>query len=165
MRNLPMAIPTREVRRESEPRYRRRILVAVPPGGFGAQLATMRVWLDKSAARRGGPSRPRGGVGSSTMRSPSISSSRTMPMFSSGAFAAAIAASFSRRTAQTLPGANHRISSVPATLSARRLRLKGDLGGPSCITTVSAIRLVCCGQVRSIPPCASSPGAGAAPPA
>jgi hypothetical protein len=64
MKNLPMAIPTREVRREPEPRYRRRILVAVPPGGFGAQLATMRVWLDKICGPAGWTFAPagRGGV-------------------------------------------------------------------------------------------------------
>jgi hypothetical protein len=39
--------------RDAAPRYCRRVLVAVPPGGFGTQLATMRAWLDATCGPNG----------------------------------------------------------------------------------------------------------------
>jgi len=39
---------------------RRRVLVAVPPGGFGPQLAVMGAWLDKNCGRTGWASAPAG---------------------------------------------------------------------------------------------------------
>ncbi|HEV2335062.1 MAG TPA: hypothetical protein VGS13_06175 [Stellaceae bacterium] len=54
--------PQRETAAQS---YRRRVLVAVPPGGFGPHLAAMRAWLDKNCGRMGWASAPAGfdGVG------------------------------------------------------------------------------------------------------
>jgi hypothetical protein len=40
--------------------WRRRVLIAVPPGGFGPQLAMMRTWLDKNCSRAGWASAPAG---------------------------------------------------------------------------------------------------------
>jgi hypothetical protein len=37
-----------------------RVLVAVPPAGFGAQLATMRAWLDENCGPAGWASGPAG---------------------------------------------------------------------------------------------------------
>jgi hypothetical protein len=47
---------------QSEHRYPLywRVLVAVPPGGFGAQLAIMRAWLDKACGPSGWRSAPAG---------------------------------------------------------------------------------------------------------
>ena len=58
-----MASPAREPREEPEPRYCRRVLVAVPPGGFGAQLAIMRAWLDGACGADGWAAAPAGTSG------------------------------------------------------------------------------------------------------
>ena len=42
------------------PPYRWRVLVAVPPAGFGAQLRIMRAWLDQSCGPAGWGSAPAG---------------------------------------------------------------------------------------------------------
>ena len=47
----------REDHRQS---YRRRVLVAVPPEGLGAQLTVMRAWLDKHCGPAGWASAPAG---------------------------------------------------------------------------------------------------------
>lgn len=51
-------------KRRSEPgsphRYRCRVLVAVPPAGFGAQLWVMCAWLDDACGRAGWISSPAG---------------------------------------------------------------------------------------------------------
>ena len=48
-----MAPAVRQVRREAETGYCRRVLVATPPGGFGAQLAVMTAWLDANCGPNG----------------------------------------------------------------------------------------------------------------
>jgi hypothetical protein len=41
-------LPARQIAVPHAPVWRWRVLVAVPPGGFGAQLGIMRAWLDQS---------------------------------------------------------------------------------------------------------------------
>lgn len=48
-----MAMQARVARREVAPSYCRRVLIAVPPGGFGAQLAIMAAWLDETCGHDG----------------------------------------------------------------------------------------------------------------
>jgi len=43
--------------------HRWRVLVAVPPAGFGAQLGIMRAWLDETCGRAGWASAPAGTEG------------------------------------------------------------------------------------------------------
>jgi hypothetical protein len=43
--------------------YRWRVLIAVPPGGFGAQLWVMRAWLDAACGPSGWASAPAGTEG------------------------------------------------------------------------------------------------------
>jgi hypothetical protein len=57
-----MAAPARQVD-DSAPRYPWRVLVAVPPAGFGAQLAIMRAWLDQSCGPSGWGAAPAGFAG------------------------------------------------------------------------------------------------------
>jgi len=42
------------------PRYPWRVLIAVPPTGFGAQLAIMQAWLDQSCGPTGWQAAPAG---------------------------------------------------------------------------------------------------------
>jgi len=48
-----MAIPARQIEHHSAPVWRWRVLVAVPPAGFGVQLGIMRDWLDQSCGPAG----------------------------------------------------------------------------------------------------------------
>ncbi len=45
------------------PRYPWRVLIAVPPAGFGAQLKIMRAWLDQSCGPSGWEAAPAGIAG------------------------------------------------------------------------------------------------------
>lgn len=54
-----MAQPARQLDDTVQPR-RWRVLVAVPPGGFGPQLAVMRAWLDRNCGPAGWASAPAG---------------------------------------------------------------------------------------------------------
>ncbi len=54
-----MAAPASHID-DSAPRYRWRVLIAVPPAGFGGQLAIMRAWLDQSCGPSGWATAPAG---------------------------------------------------------------------------------------------------------
>ena len=45
------------------PPHRWRVLIAVPPAGFGAQLAIMRAWLDQNCGPAGWEAAPAGIAG------------------------------------------------------------------------------------------------------
>jgi len=53
-------VSARQTPEPNAPPYRWRVLVAVPPRGFGAQLPIMRAWLDESCGRAGWASAPAG---------------------------------------------------------------------------------------------------------
>ena len=57
MRNIE---ESRQIAGPNAPPLRWRVLVAVPPAGFGAQLAMMRAWLDQSCGPQGWGSAPAG---------------------------------------------------------------------------------------------------------
>jgi hypothetical protein len=59
-----MTRPERQSEHQGASPYRWRVLVAVPPAGFGAQLGIMRAWLDQSCgpAGWGSATAGRGGV-------------------------------------------------------------------------------------------------------
>jgi hypothetical protein len=57
-----MFVPGRQTEQDSGP-YRWRVLVAVPPSGFGAQLWVMRAWLDETCGPSGWTSAPAGTEG------------------------------------------------------------------------------------------------------
>ena len=48
------------VAESNAPSFHWRVLVAVPPAGFGAQLGIMRAWLDQSCGRQGWGCAPAG---------------------------------------------------------------------------------------------------------
>ena len=48
-----MPIVVREAHSPPAPRFRRRVVLAVPPGGFGAQLGAMRAWLEANCGADG----------------------------------------------------------------------------------------------------------------
>ena len=54
------ALPAAQIVAPSAPPLRWRVLVAVPPAGFGAQLGIMRAWLDQSCGPAGWASAPAG---------------------------------------------------------------------------------------------------------
>jgi hypothetical protein len=54
-----MFVLGRQTEQDSGP-YRWRVLVAVPPSGFGAQLWVMRAWLDETCGPSGWISAPAG---------------------------------------------------------------------------------------------------------
>lgn len=62
-----MARPARRARHRIDPvsahPYRWRVLIAVRPAGFGAQLWVMRAWLDEACGRAGWASAPGGTEG------------------------------------------------------------------------------------------------------
>ena len=45
-----MTVATQQIENGGVRPHRWRVLVAVPPDGFGAQLAVMRAWLDRNCA-------------------------------------------------------------------------------------------------------------------
>ena len=49
-----------QVRREAEKQFPVRVRIAVPPGGFGRQLAVMHAWLDEVCGAAGWTSAPAG---------------------------------------------------------------------------------------------------------
>jgi hypothetical protein len=51
------------IRREAEKQFPVRVRIAVPPGGFGRQLAVMHAWLDEVCGATGWSSAPAGLVG------------------------------------------------------------------------------------------------------
>jgi hypothetical protein len=55
-----MTVATRQIEHDGARVWRRRVLVAVPPGGFGPQLAVMRAWLERNCGRSGWASAPAG---------------------------------------------------------------------------------------------------------
>jgi len=55
-----MTVPTRQLEHHGARSDRWRVLVAVPPTGFGMQLATMRAWLDGSCGPSGWDAAPAG---------------------------------------------------------------------------------------------------------
>ncbi len=57
-----MALPARRGEQQEWPVYWR-VLMAVPPGGFGAQLALMQGWLDDTCGPGGWASAPAGLAG------------------------------------------------------------------------------------------------------
>jgi hypothetical protein len=56
-------IVQRQIAEPDAPVWRWRVLVAVPPAGFGAQLRIMRAWLDQSCGPAGWGSAPAGAGG------------------------------------------------------------------------------------------------------
>jgi hypothetical protein len=64
-KNRTVAIPgpAPESSGDTAPYYRRRVLVAVPPGGFGPQLSVMRAWLDATCGPNGWAMAPAGTSG------------------------------------------------------------------------------------------------------
>ena len=54
-----MTASTRHIDDRAPP-YRWRVLIAVPPSGFGVQLRIMRAWLDQSCGPSGWQSAPAG---------------------------------------------------------------------------------------------------------
>jgi hypothetical protein len=58
-----MNLDPRQIAQSNAPLLRWRVLVAVPPAGFGAQLRIMRAWLDQSCGPQGWGSAPAGTVG------------------------------------------------------------------------------------------------------
>jgi hypothetical protein len=48
-----MIAAAQQGRAETERQFRRRVCIAVPPAGFGRQLATMHAWLDAACGRAG----------------------------------------------------------------------------------------------------------------
>jgi hypothetical protein len=55
-----MATAAERSRREAERQFPVRIRIAVPPGGFGRQLAVMHTWLDETCGPNGWTSMPAG---------------------------------------------------------------------------------------------------------
>jgi hypothetical protein len=53
----------RQITEWNAPSYRWRVLIAVPPSGFGAQLAIMQAWLDQNCGRAGWEAAPAGIAG------------------------------------------------------------------------------------------------------
>ncbi len=47
---VDMTTPAGQINQSNEPVWRCRVMIAVPPTGFGAQLAVMRGWLDRNCA-------------------------------------------------------------------------------------------------------------------
>ena len=58
-----MTLPSRQIENRHPPVWRWRVLVAVPPAGFGAQLWIMRAWLDQSCGPAGWEAAPAGSGG------------------------------------------------------------------------------------------------------
>jgi hypothetical protein len=58
-----MPAPVRQIEQGGVLTYRWRVLVAVPPDGFGAQLRVMRAWLDAACGRAGWTTAPAGSGG------------------------------------------------------------------------------------------------------
>jgi hypothetical protein len=59
----PARRPQHQIGHVSTPTYRWRVLVAVPPIGFGTQLWVMRAWLDETCGRESWASAPAGTEG------------------------------------------------------------------------------------------------------
>jgi hypothetical protein len=59
----PAGQPGRRIEHGVARPCRWRVLIAVPPGGFGAQLPIMRAWLDATCGRTGWASAPAGRAG------------------------------------------------------------------------------------------------------
>ena len=55
-----MSLIVPEARSPPGPRFSRRVLLAVPLDGFGAQLGVMRAWLDETCGAAGWASAPAG---------------------------------------------------------------------------------------------------------
>ncbi len=55
-----MTVATRQIEHDGSQPNRRRVLVAVPTGGFGPQLAVMRAWLVRNCGGAGWASAPAG---------------------------------------------------------------------------------------------------------
>jgi hypothetical protein len=53
----------RQIRREAERQFPVRVRIALPPGGFGRQLADMHDWLDAVCGTAGWSSAPAGLIG------------------------------------------------------------------------------------------------------
>jgi hypothetical protein len=56
-------MPARPLQRDTERRFPVRVRLAVPPDGFGRQLATMHAWLDDTCGPHGWASAPAGIAG------------------------------------------------------------------------------------------------------
>lgn len=56
-------MPARPLQRDTERRFPVRVRLAVPPDGFGRQLATMHAWLDETCGPDGWASAPAGIAG------------------------------------------------------------------------------------------------------
>lgn len=56
-------MPARPLQRDTECQFPVRVRLAVPPDGFGRQLATMHAWLDETCGPRGWASAPAGIAG------------------------------------------------------------------------------------------------------
>ncbi|HEX3881371.1 MAG TPA: hypothetical protein VHW66_01810 [Stellaceae bacterium] len=56
-------MPSRPLHRETERQFPVRVRLAVPPDGFGRQLATMYAWLDDTCGPTGWASAPSGVAG------------------------------------------------------------------------------------------------------
>ena len=55
-----MTVATRQIAHQHPPVWRWRVLIAVPPSGFGAQLRIMQAWLDQSCGKARWASAPAG---------------------------------------------------------------------------------------------------------
>ncbi|MGH7095284.1 MAG: hypothetical protein ACREFB_17355 [Stellaceae bacterium] len=58
-----MSKPAQRTQRDSERHYPVRVRIAVPPDGFGRQLAAMHAWLDATCGSAGWASAPAGLTG------------------------------------------------------------------------------------------------------
>lgn len=58
-----MSTSIRQIAQDGVRSHGWRVLIAVPPSGFGAQIAIMRAWLDQSCGRGGWASAPAGRAG------------------------------------------------------------------------------------------------------
>jgi hypothetical protein len=56
-------VATRQTEHQRAPVRRWRVLIAVPPAGFGAQLRVMQAWLDQNCGRAGWEAAPAGIAG------------------------------------------------------------------------------------------------------
>ncbi|HEY1797224.1 MAG TPA: hypothetical protein VGG57_14025 [Stellaceae bacterium] len=56
-------MPARPLQRDTDRAFPVRVRLAVPPDGFGRQLATMHAWLDETCGRDGWASAPAGVAG------------------------------------------------------------------------------------------------------
>jgi hypothetical protein len=58
-----MAVAAQQSEHQSARAWRWRVLIALPPTGFGRQLATMQAWLDQSCGPSGWEAAPAGTAG------------------------------------------------------------------------------------------------------